>query len=145
MTKLLCVFASLVAAACAAPAQAQAPYAAAAHAHARITASAPDAMLARALRSTRTDLSGAVTQPTSTTTTFLTEQARVRRSSTTAIVVGSVIGLAAGAAVGCKINSDDYGVFCGGQSDTTVVVSALIGGAVGGVVGALVSRRAQGP
>lgn len=66
-----------------------------------------------------------------------------RRPNLTAGLLGFVIGGVAGAAVGCALNSDDYGVFCGGQDDTRVVVSAAIGGLVVGTAAAfLFGRRA---
>lgn len=64
-----------------------------------------------------------------------------RRPNTTGGIIGFVVGAAAGATVGCLANKDDYGVFCGGQDDTKVVVGAVIGGAVGAAVGALVFAR----
>jgi hypothetical protein len=56
-------------------------------------------------------------------------------------VVGVLLGGAAGGAGGCLANRDDYGVFCGGQRDTRVVLGAVLGGAAGAVVGAVALRR----
>ncbi|HET9133514.1 MAG TPA: hypothetical protein VFN90_04360 [Gemmatimonadales bacterium] len=71
------------------------------------------------------------------------ERVASRRPNLTAGLLGFVVGGVAGAAVGCALNSDDYGVFCGGQDDTRVVVSAAIGGLVVGTAAAfLFGRRA---
>lgn len=63
------------------------------------------------------------------------------RPNVTGGIIGFVVGAAAGAAVGCLANKDDYGVFCGGQDDTKVVVGAAVGGVVGAAIGALLFRR----
>jgi gas vesicle protein len=64
-----------------------------------------------------------------------------RRPNVTGGIIGFVVGAAAGATVGCLANKDDYGVFCGGQDDTKVVVGAAVGGVVGAAIGALLFRR----
>ena len=65
------------------------------------------------------------------------ERSAGRRRSLPGGIVGFVIGAAAGGAAGCLTNSDDYGVFCGGQSDTKVVVGAALGGIAGAALGAV--------
>ena len=69
------------------------------------------------------------------------EQSRGRKLSVAGGVAGFLVGGAAGAALGCLANRDDYGVFCGGQSDTKVAVGALLGGAAGAALGAVLFRR----
>jgi membrane associated rhomboid family serine protease len=69
------------------------------------------------------------------------EQSRGRRLSVAGGVLGFLVGGAGGAALGCLANRDDYGVFCGGQSDTKVVVGAALGGAAGAALGAVLFRR----
>ena len=69
------------------------------------------------------------------------ERSRGRKLSVAGGVLGFLIGGAGGAALGCLANRDDYGVFCGGQSDTKVVVGAVLGGAAGAALGAIVFRR----
>lgn len=69
------------------------------------------------------------------------EQSRGRKLSVAGGVLGFLVGGAGGAALGCLANRDDYGVFCGGQSDTKVVVGAALGGAAGAALGAIVFRR----
>jgi hypothetical protein len=56
-------------------------------------------------------------------------------------VVGYLLGAAAGGAVGCMANRDDYGVFCGGHDDTKVIIGAALGGAAGAALGALLFRQ----
>ncbi|HET6763371.1 MAG TPA: hypothetical protein VFH27_06855 [Longimicrobiaceae bacterium] len=56
-------------------------------------------------------------------------------------VAGFVVGAAAGGALGCLANRDDYGVFCGGQDDTKVFVGAALGAAVGAALGAVIFRH----
>jgi hypothetical protein len=56
-------------------------------------------------------------------------------------VLGLIVGVAAGAAVACDANRDSYGVFCGGQNDTKVVVGSGLGGAAGATAGAFLLRR----
>ena len=60
-----------------------------------------------------------------------------RKPSIVAGVLGAVLGAGIGGVIGCAANRDSYGVFCGGQSDTKVVVGAVIGGLVGGGAGLL--------
>ena len=69
------------------------------------------------------------------------EQSRGQKLSVGGGVIGFLVGGAGGAALGCLANRDDYGVFCGGQSDTKVVVGAALGGAAGAALGAIVFRR----
>lgn len=69
------------------------------------------------------------------------EQSRGRKPSMVGGIVGLLLGAAGGGALGCLANRDDYGVFCGGQSDTKVVVGATIGAAGGAVLGAMLFRR----
>jgi hypothetical protein len=52
-----------------------------------------------------------------------------------------VLGAAVGGALACFANRDDYGVYCGGQNDTVVVIGAVIGAGVGGWIGAVLPRR----
>jgi hypothetical protein len=64
-----------------------------------------------------------------------------RRFNTVGAVIGGALGAAAGGALACAtVNRDDYGVFCGGQSDTEVFVGAVLGAAAGVVVGGLLIR-----
>ena len=65
------------------------------------------------------------------------ERSAGRRRSLPGGIAGFVVGAAAGGAVGCLANSDDYGVFCGGQSDTKVAVGAAVGGIAGAALGAV--------
>jgi hypothetical protein len=65
----------------------------------------------------------------------LLDVGRVRHRSVRGGAIGFVVGAAAGAFVGCLANRDDYGVLCGGQSDTTVLLGAGLGGVLGAVVG----------
>lgn len=69
------------------------------------------------------------------------ETRRARKPSVVGGVVGFVLGAAAGGALGCLANEDDYGVFCGGQDDRKVYLGAALGGVVGGTLGALLLRR----
>jgi hypothetical protein len=55
--------------------------------------------------------------------------------------IGLLVGVAAGGAVGCAVNRDSYGVFCGGQSDAKVAAGAAIGGIAGAALGALLFKR----
>ena len=43
-------------------------------------------------------------------------------------LAGLLLGTAVGFALGCAANRDDYGVYCGGQSDATVFTGAALGG-----------------
>ena len=45
-------------------------------------------------------------------------------------LAGLLLGTAVGFALGCAANRDDYGVYCGGQSDATVFTGAALGGRV---------------
>ena len=56
-------------------------------------------------------------------------------------VVGLLLGAAVGGALGCLANKDDYGVYCGGQDDTKVIVGAALGGIAGAAAGALLFKR----
>ena len=69
------------------------------------------------------------------------ESSRGRRASLWGGGVGLVLGAAVGAAAGCSVNRDDYGVFCGGQSDTKVAVGAVLGAAAGAFLGGRLLRR----
>ena len=69
------------------------------------------------------------------------EQSAGRKPNVTMGVVGLVAGAAVGGVIGCAVNSDSYGVFCGGQDDTKVVVGASLGGFTGGLLGALLFKR----
>src|SRR5512140_387360 len=75
------------------------------------------------------------------TTVRRLEQSRGRKLSVAGGVLGFLVGGAGGAALGCLANRDDYGVFCGGQSDTKVAVGAALGGAAGAALGAILFRR----
>ena len=75
------------------------------------------------------------------TTVSRLEQSRGRKLSVAGGVLGFLVGGAGGAALGCLANRDDYGVFCGGQSDTKVAVGAVLGGAAGAALGAILFRR----
>jgi hypothetical protein len=71
------------------------------------------------------------------------ELSRGRKPNVTTGVVGFLLGAAAGGAIGCAANSDDYGVYCGGQDDTKVIVGVALGAAAGATLGALLFRREQ--
>lgn len=58
-------------------------------------------------------------------------------------VLGMIVGVAAGGAMACHANRDSYGVFCGGQDDTKMVVGAGLGGVAGAALGAFLLRRDQ--
>ena len=58
-------------------------------------------------------------------------------------VVGALLGAGAGFALGCLANQDDYGVFCGGQDDTKVIVGMTLGGILGATAGALLFKQEQ--
>jgi hypothetical protein len=68
------------------------------------------------------------------------EVSQGRSTSMVGVVIGGLLGTAAGGALGCAANRDDYGVFCGGQSDTKVFVGAALGAAAGAALGALLFR-----
>lgn len=65
----------------------------------------------------------------------LLDRSIAHRRSLAGGVAGFVVGAAAGAFVGCLANRDDYGVLCGGQSDTRVFVGAAIGATAGALIG----------
>lgn len=69
------------------------------------------------------------------------EVSRGRKPGMVGGVVGLLLGAAAGGVIACTANRDDYGVFCGGQDDTKLVIGAAIGGAAGAALGALIFRR----
>ena len=69
------------------------------------------------------------------------EQSQGRRPNAVTGVIGMLLGAAVGGVAGCAFNSDDYGVFCGGQDDTKVAVGAVAGGVAGGLAGALLFKR----
>lgn len=52
-----------------------------------------------------------------------------------AVVISGIIGAGIGGIVGCAANADSYGVFCGGQNDTKVVVGAGVGAITAAVIG----------
>lgn len=60
-----------------------------------------------------------------------------RRLSIPGGVAGLVVGAVAGGALGCLANKDSYGVYCGGQDDTKVMLGAVVVGAAGAVLGAV--------
>jgi hypothetical protein len=69
------------------------------------------------------------------------ELSRGRKPSIAGGVAGLVLGGAAGGALACMANRDDYGVFCGGQDDSKLIVGAALGGVAGTALGALLFRR----
>lgn len=69
------------------------------------------------------------------------EVSRGRKPSIVGGVVGFLVGAVAGGALACAANRDDYGVFCGGQDDSKVILGAAVGGVVGAGAGALLFRR----
>jgi hypothetical protein len=64
-----------------------------------------------------------------------------RQPGTLAAVAGFVLGASLGGVLGCAVNRDSYGVFCGGQNDTKVALGAGIGGVAGAAAGAFLGRR----
>lgn len=72
---------------------------------------------------------------------FRLEQSQGDRLSVIGGFAGLLLGVAAGGAAGCAANRDSYGVFCGGQDDTKVVVGAALGGLAGAALGAWLLRR----
>ena len=69
------------------------------------------------------------------------DAATARRASVAGGVAGALVGAVAGGVVGCMANRDDYGVFCGGQSDTKVAIGAIIGAGIGAYIGAKLFAR----
>ena len=69
------------------------------------------------------------------------EQSLGKKPNATGGIIGALLGLAVGGAAGCLANKDDYGVFCGGQDDTKVIVGAVVGGLAGAAIGALVFKK----
>lgn len=68
------------------------------------------------------------------------EQSLGRKPSVPAGIVGALVGVLAGGALGCLANKDDYGVYCGGQDDTKVIVGAALGGIAAGILGAVLFK-----
>jgi len=68
------------------------------------------------------------------------DQSMGRKPNVPAGIAGLLLGVAAGGALGCLANKDDYGVYCGGQDDTKVIVGATLGGIAGGLIGALLFK-----
>ena len=71
----------------------------------------------------------------------MVERSAGRRPNIVTGIAGFVAGAAVGGVIGCATNNDDYGVFCGGQDDTKVMVGASVGGVAGAVLGALLFKR----
>ena len=69
------------------------------------------------------------------------EQSQGKKPNLPAGILGLLLGAGIGGALGCLANPDDYGVFCGGQDDTKVIVGAVLGGVAGGLAGALMFPR----
>jgi hypothetical protein len=69
------------------------------------------------------------------------EVSRGRKPNVAGGIVGFLLGATAGGVVACTANRDSYGVFCGGQNDTKLVIGAALGGAAGAAIGALLFRR----
>ena len=69
------------------------------------------------------------------------ERSAGRRPNVLTGIVGLLTGVAVGGVIGCAANNDDYGVFCGGQDDTKVMVGATAGGLAGAVLGAWLFKR----
>jgi hypothetical protein len=69
------------------------------------------------------------------------EQSMGRKPNVATGIVGAILGAGIGGALGCLANKDDYGVYCGGQDDTKVIVGAVIGGLAGGAAGALLFKK----
>jgi hypothetical protein len=80
-----------------------------------------------------------LTIPVSTITRL--EQSLGKKPNATGGIIGALLGVAVGGAVGCLANKDDYGVYCGGQDDTKVIVGAVVGGLAGAAVGSLVFKK----
>jgi len=69
------------------------------------------------------------------------EVSRGRTPSVAGGVLGFLLGAAAGGALACAANRDDYGVYCGGQDDSKLVLGAALGGIAGAALGALLFDR----
>jgi len=69
------------------------------------------------------------------------EQSLGKKPNVTTGILGALLGAGVGGALGCLANKDDYGVYCGGQDDTKVIVGAVLGGIAGGAAGALLFKR----
>jgi hypothetical protein len=69
------------------------------------------------------------------------EQSMGKKPNVTTGIVGLLLGAAVGGALGCLANKDDYGVYCGGQDDTKVIVGAALGGLAGAAAGALLFKK----
>jgi hypothetical protein len=69
------------------------------------------------------------------------EQSRGKSFGIAGGIIGALLGTGVGMVAGCLVNQDDYGVFCGGQDDTKVIVGGVLGGVSGGILGALLFRR----
>ena len=64
-----------------------------------------------------------------------------KKPNVTAGILGGIVGAGVGGALGCLANEDDYGVYCGGQDDTKVIVGAVLGGLAGAAAGALLFKK----
>ena len=69
------------------------------------------------------------------------EQSMGKKPNMAMGVIGLLFGAGVGGALGCLANKDDYGVYCGGQDDTKVIVGAALGGLAGAAAGALLFKR----
>ena len=69
------------------------------------------------------------------------ERSLGQRPSVAGGIVGLLLGAGAGFALGCLANPDDYGVYCGGQDDTKVIVGMTLGGILGATAGALLFKH----
>jgi hypothetical protein len=69
------------------------------------------------------------------------EQSTGKKPNVAAGVLGAILGAGVGGALGCLANKDDYGVYCGGQDDTKVILGAVLGGLAGGAAGALLFKK----
>ena len=69
------------------------------------------------------------------------EQSMGKKPNVAMGVIGLLFGAGVGGALGCLANKDDYGVYCGGQDDTKVIVGAALGGLAGAAAGALLFKR----
>jgi len=97
-------------------------------------------LLASAPADTARPVPAALLATPSRMVSLLPDEAR-RRPNYLAGAIGLVVGAAAGGAVACLANRDDYGVYCAGQDDTKVAVGVALGGVAGAVAGALLFRR----